>query len=257
MLMSVVRGVLLVGLTLVGATIPHTAKAKGLENITGLMSLNGTCNKFIGYDTDATDKCDNKLAHTEFSDGRISFSFVSRDGNVIMTFEGNGKAQIHKDADTAIQPLSVIFITFDGKTDNLKAVGQCLFTNPYKGKAKINCSADTPSGLFAGSFLTDGTDPNIMEIESRKEAPTAATPPVTETGEIKVDQNLNQCLLSKAQYGEYSSYNGGKSAMKLMMDCPIEAKAWIDNCVKGGDEKGNCNLKVGMLAQVAIKSFGK
>jgi hypothetical protein len=74
-----------------------------------------------------------------------------------------------------------------------------------------------------------------------------------------VNVALSECLLPKAQYGQYSSYDGGKSAVSLLTrECPTEAAAWIADCQKktGADEQ-TCGANALVAAQAAIKSFNK
>lgn len=85
-----------------------------------------------------------------------------------------------------------------------------------------------------------------------------ALPPL-ETSSIPqaIVDKLSQCLLPRAQYSQYSSYDGGKSAISLMKDCPTEARNYIEACRKTGRESDQCSLEVGILAQMALKSFNK
>ncbi|HEV2646256.1 MAG TPA: hypothetical protein VGU46_07835 [Acidobacteriaceae bacterium] len=71
-----------------------------------------------------------------------------------------------------------------------------------------------------------------------------------------LDARLTQCLLPKAQYGEYSSFDGGKSAFALIGECDV-AVEWEENCVATGGTEHNCFTKIMILAQAAIKEFGK
>lgn len=149
------------------AVFTPKANAEIPNQMTTIISMNGMCQKLIGYDTDVSDKCVNRLANAEWSDGHTSFLFVvhneaSQDATI--SFSGNGKKQIHKDADTVVQPIDYVFGTFAGKTDKIKAVGTCLFTNPYKGKATVRCTADTAMGRFTGVFLTDGNEPDVKDM---------------------------------------------------------------------------------------------
>src|SRR4051794_23437851 len=70
-----------------------------------LVMMHGQCQKFIAYGTDITDRCDGKVANMDYSDGRNSFTFISTDGAVVITFSGDGKRQVHSYPDTAVQPL--------------------------------------------------------------------------------------------------------------------------------------------------------
>ena len=45
-----------------------------------------------------------------------------------------------------------------------------------------------------------------------------------------VSARFTQCLLPKAQYGEYSSYDGGKSAAALLGECVGVEDEWQKSC---------------------------
>jgi hypothetical protein len=75
---------------------------------------------------------------------------------------------------------------------------------------------------------------------------------------VDVDKALTECLLPKAQYGQYSSSDGGKSAEILLeKECTGEYAAWVEQCQKAGDTQENCVVKSAIIAQTAIKAFNK
>ncbi|MGA2989546.1 MAG: hypothetical protein ABSD88_03645 [Candidatus Korobacteraceae bacterium] len=86
----------------------------------------------------------------------------------------------------------------------------------------------------------------------------AAVPSVPADGEDVLSKQLIYCLMPKAQYGQYSSYDGGKSAASLLQDaCPSEYLAWVNNCKRLGTSERQCILAAAVTAQKVIKSFGK
>jgi hypothetical protein len=94
-----------------------------------------------------------------------------------------------------------------------------------------------------------------------KPAPERSSPQqeVTKTP-AEIDKALQYCLLPKAQYGQYSSYDGGKSAGALLEEgCPREFFDWMNSCEKkiSGDDEKTCFTKAMILSQVAIKTFNK
>ena len=76
---------------------------------------------------------------------------------------------------------------------------------------------------------------------------------------VDVDKALTYCLMPKAQYGQYSSYDGGKSAVSLLTEgCPAEMAAWIEQCEKdSGEDEKTCGVKALVISQAAIKKFNK
>lgn len=99
-------------------------------------------------------------------------------------------------------------------------------------------------------------DASESQVQQQNVTPAPGKIPSSEEGDV--DSNLTYCLLPKAQYGEYSSYDGGKSARHLLQDeCPNEYMAWEESCEAHGDTSNNCVLKSMIIAQAAIKKFGK
>lgn len=157
------------------AALSTTSASAQQRTLRATAVVKGFCNKFIAYDKDVTDRCDDKVVNAEYSDGRNSFTFISTDGVLVVTFSGEGKKQIHLGADVTVQPLDLILANFQGQGSQMKAVGTCKFTNPYDGKASITCAADTPPGQFSGSFITDGDEPFMKRFRVSREPSTAAS----------------------------------------------------------------------------------
>jgi hypothetical protein len=88
--------------------------------------------------------------------------------------------------------------------------------------------------------------------QATKQAPTAGAVPVSPQAKAFTD-----CISSRATSGQYSSLDGGKSAMRLLGDCPDQWKKYLDACIRSGDTDGNCTLKTAILAQAALKLLNK
>jgi len=69
-----------------------------------------------------------------------------------------------------------------------------------------------------------------------------------------INKDFTDCMLSKAKDGQYSSFDCGKSAMRLLVDCPNQWDVYVEACVKSGDTEGRCTLKSGVLAQTALST---
>ena len=74
----------------------------------------------------------------------------------------------------------------------------------------------------------------------------------------KAGDNLEYCLMPAAEFGEYSSFDGGKSAIRMLAEkCHSEFLAWTKACQADGKSDGDCTFTAGIGAQLAIKKFGK
>jgi len=89
---------------------------------------------------------------------------------------------------------------------------------------------------------------------------TATQPPAPEpTLTLHAASNeLTYCVNPEAQYGKYSSFDGGQSAKKILEGkCRREGLAFVDACEQSGTPRDTCILSELISAQLAIKSFGK
>jgi hypothetical protein len=141
-------------------------------------------------------------------------------------------------------------------------------------KSRLQSDANPISGV---AILT-GRDPDLVQLSLRLppddtslaaaitwqvEVDSAGQPQNSVTAgqsqDVKdVDRKLFECLAPKAQYGEYSSYDGGKSAGELVTrKCFDESEAWIKSCHSTGDSEDICLAKALGIAQLVIKQFGK
>jgi hypothetical protein len=65
------------------------------------------------------------------------------------------------------------------------------------------------------------------------------------------------CLLAEARNGDYSSFDGGKSALRLMAQCFKEWEAYENACHQSGSQDFQCNAASAAMAQVTLKRLGK
>ena len=125
-----------------------------------LMAVSGDCAELV-IDGEAM-PCDGNLFNTDYDDGRIGFAFMAKGpGGKIITFSGRGQEQQSPSANVRIQPIDGVVL--GGGIQLVE--GECLFENPYAGPARIECAAQSSSGLqYVGRFLTDGKEPVVIEL---------------------------------------------------------------------------------------------
>lgn len=69
---------------------------------------------------------------------------------------------------------------------------------------------------------------------------------------------LSYCVVPAAQYGQFSSYDGGKSSGYLLMDrCANEFNAWNKSCLEDGGSKDSCLTEGLVYVQSILKKFNK
>lgn len=140
--------------------LPVTAEAQA-PKVTGVMILKGACKKLTVNGKNRTADCTGKLLNTDYSNGRTGFYFVTNQGMAV-TFSTRGDKQVHSDADTAIAPVDMVIVGGEGRSEKISATGTCKFVNPYKGPAPVECRAESASGLFEASFVSDGGKPDVQ-----------------------------------------------------------------------------------------------
>jgi hypothetical protein len=145
-----------------GAASAQTAPPTGdseLEKMlagTSTYKINGTCNRLLSPEGDQTAECDKELINVAFPSGNSSFIATTRKGGV--SFRGRDSAA---KGDVATIRLTSVILTTDLSTPpvEIKAKGQCTYTNPNKGPIHVDCSADTANGKYELSFVSDGVWP--------------------------------------------------------------------------------------------------
>jgi hypothetical protein len=129
-----------------------------------IVSMGGSCRRLVLDGHDFSNACQPRVANVEFSDGRVTFTYAAGE-DFTVTFSGDGRKQIHRGPDTAIQPIDLIYSSIAGATSKpSRVVGSCEFSNPYKGPSAINCSAESGTGREVAEFTTDGRPPNPMPL---------------------------------------------------------------------------------------------
>lgn len=152
----------MLGLVLVTTLHDGAGNAADRRRLESIASIKGECFALVVMGNDT--KCDGVMTNQTWSDTRASFTFIAPKGAVGVTFSGLGSGQTKPDANSAVQPVDTIILTYGGKTEMFHAVGTCRFGNPYAGKAPVECAADTSDGLFRGGFISDGKPPTMKQF---------------------------------------------------------------------------------------------
>lgn len=153
---------LLAAIPLVQAAPADAAKAAKAPraHLEAAMFMVGNCEKLSLAANDLTKGCDGRLMNEVFSNGRTGFTFAMRQGPVV-TFSGIAP-QVKQGPDAAVQPIDVVIWNFNSgpaRPIPIPAVGRCRFTNPYKGRATVSCTATAKDGEYSAEFVTDGSPP--------------------------------------------------------------------------------------------------
>jgi hypothetical protein len=89
-------------------------------------------------------------------------------------------------------------------------------------------------------------------------APLSKKNPVNSQKTKALFDTLSYCVAPTAQYGQYSSYDGGKSFGILLMDkCNKEFLAWKQSCMGDGRTEDSCVTEGFVYVQSILKKFNK
>jgi hypothetical protein len=76
----------------------------------------------------------------------------------------------------------------------------------------------------------------------------------------EANREMSECIMPEAQYGRYSSFDGGQSAENILeKKCAKQYLAFLAACKGNGDaeKEKTCSMTALIAAQMAIKQFGK
>lgn len=129
---------------------------------TVLATLAGKCTKVTVMNV-ASDPnlCSDKVTNIKLGSGQSGYAFVLHPqgglGPFVMSFVGKSPRQDSHHKGAQVLPVHRVYVTFDGRTDDLVAIGSCELSGPpKKTPTKVSCRANTIEGNFAGEFVGAG-----------------------------------------------------------------------------------------------------
>ena len=130
------------------------------SDVEAMLMMKGECsNALINSKEDKS--CIGLLSHAVFNSGTLLFMYTfSKSETDFFALKFYGDSEINKSDNEKAMPVSYIEINSPNTKKSYKAVGKCVFQNPYnKTPALIECEAETENGAMRARFLTDGQDP--------------------------------------------------------------------------------------------------
>jgi hypothetical protein len=144
--------------------VSASAGAVPSRDHTVLATLAGKCTKVTVMNV-ASDPnlCSDKVTNIRLGNGQSGYAFVLHPqgglGPFVMSFVGKSPRQDSRHRGAQVLPVHRVYVTFDGRTDDLVAIGSCELSGPPKKKktpTKVSCTANTIEGNFAGEFVGAG-----------------------------------------------------------------------------------------------------
>lgn len=135
------------------------AAAATMGRVVSIIVMDGRCQALSVGGYNFTSGCASHVENDVLSNGRTGFTFFVSSGSTV-TFSGVAP-QLKLSADEVIQPVDVAIwkMSPDAPSMPEHVVGQCRFTNPYKGPATVACTATGKHGEYAANFRTNGAEP--------------------------------------------------------------------------------------------------
>jgi hypothetical protein len=120
--------------------------------------LTGTCKRLLTPEGDQTRLCDPEVINLVLRSGNSSFIATTK-GKGGISFRGKDSPA---KGDVASLKVFMILLSGNGPTPaiEVKAKGQCTYTNPNKGPVNVECLAKTSKGAYQLSFVSDGVWPS-------------------------------------------------------------------------------------------------
>ncbi len=143
--------------------------------------------------------CSDKITNIKLGSGQSGYAFLLHPqaelGPFVMSFLGTKPRHDGHHKGELVLPVHRVYVTFDGRTDDLVAVGSCAFSGPNKkNPTKVSCSASTIEGDFAGEFIGAGRGtgaPRMPTDQAARSTVVCGEPPV-QTG-VRAGRELQDC----------------------------------------------------------------
>jgi hypothetical protein len=126
---------------------------------TALASFTGKCTKVtvMNVETDPG-LCSDKITNIKLDNGASGFAFLLHPqaglGPFVVSFVGAKPRHVRHRNGAMVLPIHRVYVTFDGRTDDLVAVGSCAVSGTNgKAPARLSCTANTIEGNFTGAFI--------------------------------------------------------------------------------------------------------
>lgn len=150
---------------MLGSFCSNQASAKGLEDLSAIAMLTGSCEKLVMAGNDMSEHCHTNILQSIYKTGRTGFTIGIGDKGTVVTFSGIEGAK--PDVNSQLQSVDkIIFnLNIEGVPPSVtSATGSCSYSNPYLGPTTISCQATNGGEAYLLQFRTDGSEPKFTEI---------------------------------------------------------------------------------------------
>ncbi len=207
--------------------------------------------------------------------GTIKNGSRDKPGYIVETTPGETYSGLALDAPvnithiTAGMDVSEWLVLKRGRLDHIQMImnrkNTALYKKFYGKHVVVDCFIDfagrydTP--VFCGVINITFAPAPVGVASSEPSSRTAVIPNKLSENNSKTNrlfEMLSYCVVPAVQYGQYSSYDGGKSSGYLLMDkCANEFIAWNKSCLEDGGTKDSCLTEGLVYVQSILKKFNK
>ena len=161
---------LLLAATLSADAAPHATPKQKPEasKIVQMVTVSGACTNLIRAGA-AVAGCKPVLMNLNYSTGVSAYWFMTE--HTILSFSGDGSRLVEQGPSTVVQTIEKVIVaaaTHGFKEEDAKeetAVGFCRFGDPTIKGAMLECVAHTQAGRYEGTFVADGTPPQLEAFQ--------------------------------------------------------------------------------------------
>lgn len=205
--------------------------------------------------------------------GTIANGAKDRPGFIVETTPENTYAGLALD-----EPVNITHITVGidisawpvlsrGRLDHIQMVmdgkNAALYKSLYGRHVVVDCSIGFVGRFYTPVFcgvnkITLSPEGSTTQERASQTAPLFKPLSSNYSNTMALFEKLSYCVVPTAQYGQYSSYDGGKSSGSILMDkCTNEFIAWNKSCLDDGGTKDSCLTEALVYAQAILKKFNK
>ena len=138
------------------------------SNIARMVTVSGECTRLVQAGV-TVEGCKPVLMNLNYSTGVSAYWFMTE--RTILSFSGDGARRVEQGPDTVFQAIEKVIVaaaSSASKADDAKeetAIGFCRFGDPTIKGSTLECVAHTRAGRYEGTFVANGTPPQLEAFQ--------------------------------------------------------------------------------------------
>jgi len=138
------------------------------SNIAQLVTVGGECTRLVQAGA-RVEGCKPVLMNLNYSTGVSAYWFMTE--RTILSFSGDGSRRVEQGPVTVVQAIEKVIVAATSsasKAEDAKeeaAIGFCRFGDPTLKGATLECVAHTQAGRYEGTFVPNGTPPQLEAFQ--------------------------------------------------------------------------------------------